>query len=158
MKSEFCHAQVMFLGYVVGQGQVAPVIAKVQAIKSYPIPKDKRELMRFLGMAGYYRKFCQNFATIASPLTELLQKKQKFVWTSNCQSAFENIKSVLLSAPVLVAPNFNAPFKLFVDACDIGVGGVLLQEDPQGIDHPVCYYSKSWTVTSVITQLVKKRL
>ena len=49
---------------------------------------------------------------------------------------------MLLLAPVLVAPNFNQPFKLFVDACDIGVGGVLLQKDLKGIDHPVCYYSK----------------
>ena len=144
VKSEFCHAHVVFLGYVVGQGQVAPVTAKVEAIQRYPVPKDKRDLMRFLGMAGYYRKFCHNFATIASPLTALLQKKQKFVWTSACQSAFERIKSVLLLAPVLVAPNFSAPFKLFVDACDIGVGGVLLQEDLQGIDHPVCYFSKKF--------------
>ena len=53
VKSEFCHAHVIFLGYVVGQGQVAPVTAKVGAIQKYPIPKDKRDLMRFLGMAGY---------------------------------------------------------------------------------------------------------
>jgi len=68
--------------------------------------------------------------------------KQKFIWTPSCQSAFEKIKAMLLLAPVLVAPNFNQPFKLFVDACDIGVGGVLLQKDLKGIDHPVCYYSK----------------
>ena len=58
--------------------------------------------------------------------------------------------------PVLVAPNFNVPFKLFVDACDIGVGGVLLQEDPQGIDHPMCYYSKNLDSTSIISLLVKR--
>ena len=57
---------------MVGQGQVAPVVAKVEAIHQYPVPKDKRDIMRFLGMAGYYRKFCHNFATIAAPLTELL--------------------------------------------------------------------------------------
>jgi len=106
-------------------------------------------------MVEYYRKFCHNFATIASPLTELLQKKQKFFWRPNCQSAFEILKSVLLMVPMLVAPNFNKPFKLFVYTCDIGVGGVLLQEDLQGIYHPVSYY---WIVTSVIILLVKKRL
>ena len=143
-KSEFCHAHVIFLGYVVGQGQVAPVTAKVQAIHQYPVPKDKRDLMRFLGMAGYYRKFCHNFASIAAPLTGLLQKKQKFIWTQNCQAAFEKIKTVLLMAPVLSAPNFSKPFKLFIDASDIGIGGVLLQEDKQGIDHPVCYYSRKF--------------
>ena len=84
VKSEFCHAHVIFLGYVVGQGQVAPVTAKVEAIQKYPIPKDKWDLMRFLGMAGYYRKFCHNFAAIAVPLTTLLQKKQKFIWSAVC--------------------------------------------------------------------------
>ena len=78
-ESEFCHAQVVLLGYVVGQGQVAFVVAKVEAIHQYAVPKDKPDIMRFLGMAGYYHKFCQNFATIAAPLTELLQKKQKFM-------------------------------------------------------------------------------
>jgi len=75
VKSEFCHVHVVFLGYVVGQGQVAPVAVKVQAVVKYPVPKDKRDFMRFLGMAGYYRKFCHNFATIASPLTELFSKE-----------------------------------------------------------------------------------
>ena len=70
---------MIFLGYVVGQGQVAHVVAKVEAIQQYPVPKDKRDVMRFLGMAGYYYKFCRNFATITAPLTELLQKKHKFM-------------------------------------------------------------------------------
>ena len=118
------------------------MVAKVEAIHQYPVPRDKRDIMRFLGMAGYYRKFCHNFATIAAPLTELLQKKQKFMWTQNCQAAFEKIKAVLLMAPVLRAPDFSKLFKLFVDASDIGVGGVLLQEDKDGIDHPVCYFSR----------------
>jgi len=78
------------------------------------------------------------------PLTTLLQKKQKFIWSAVCQTAFEKIKSVLLLAPVLVAPDFSKPFKLYVDACDVGVGGVLLQEDRQGIDHPVCYFSRKF--------------
>ena len=95
-------------------------------------------------MAGYYRKFCHNFAMIAAPLTELLQKKQKFMWTQNCQAAFEKIKTVLLMAPVLCAPDFSQLFKLFIDASDIGVGGVLLQEDDDGIDHPVCYFSRKF--------------
>ena len=140
-KSEFCHARVVLLGYVVGQGQVAPVVAKVEAIHQYPVPKDK---MRFLGMAGYYRKFCHNFATITAPLTELPQKKQKFLWTPSCQATFEKIKTVLLMAPVLRASDFSKSLKLFIDANGIGVGGVSLQEDNHGIDHPVCYFSRKF--------------
>ena len=63
MKTEFCHAKVTFLGHVVGQGQVAPVSSKVEAIARFPVPIDKRDLMRFLGMAGYYRKFCHHFSS-----------------------------------------------------------------------------------------------
>ena len=95
--------------------------------------------MRFLGMAGCCHKFCHKFATVTTPLTGLFQKKQKFIWTQNCQVAFEKIKTVLLMDPVLSAPDFSKLFKLFIDVNDIGVGGILLQEDKQGIDHPVCY-------------------
>ncbi|XP_065894244.1 uncharacterized protein [Dysidea avara] len=140
-KSEFCRARVKFLGHIVGQGEVAPVVSKVEAILKFPTPVDKREIMRFLGMAGYYRKFCYNFSTIAEPLTTLLQKQKKFVWSTECQHAFEKIKSLLLSAPVLKAPDFKKPFKLQVDASDIGIGAVLLQEGRCSIDHPVCYFS-----------------
>lgn len=63
------------------------------------------------------------------------------MWSKECQGAFEKIKSLLLSVPVLKAPDFEKPFKLQVDASDIGAGAVLLQEGHHGIDHPVCYYS-----------------
>ena len=143
-KSEFCRARVVFLGHIVGQGEVAPVASKVNAIVNFPTPDDKHAVMRFLGMAGYYRKFCYNFSTVAEPLTTLLQKRQKFVWSNECQCAFEKIKSLLLSAPVLKAPDFGKPFKLQVDASDIGIGAVLLQEGHHGINHPVSYFSQKF--------------
>ena len=144
VKTEFGHARVEFLGHVVGQGQVTPVAAKVEAISKFPVPTNQRELMRFLGMAGYYRKFCHNFSTLVEPLTNLLRKGMKYTWSTDCQESFEKIKSILLSTPVLVAPNFQKQFKLFVDASDIGCGAVLLQEDSRGVDHPVCYYSRKF--------------
>ena len=73
MKSEFCHAKVIFLGNVVGFGQVAPVTSKIEAVCRFPMPSDKRDLMRFLGIAGYYRKFCPKFSTVTEPLTALLR-------------------------------------------------------------------------------------
>ena len=100
--------------------------------------------MRFLGMAGYYRKFCPNFSVIAEPLTNLLGKKVKFVWNNKCQMSFEKIKAILQNSPVLAAPNFGKQFKLAVDASDVGVGAVLLQEDVDGIDHPISYLSKKF--------------
>ena len=70
-KSDFGHAKVIYLGHVVGMGNVTTVEAKIKCIVEYPIPENRKGLMRFLGMAGYYRKFCMNFSDIAVPLTEL---------------------------------------------------------------------------------------
>ena len=94
-KSEFCHASLTFLGHIVGQGQVRPVEAKVEAISDFPVPTGKRQLMRFLGMAGYYRKFCNNFSVIAEPLTNLLGKKVRYVWSEACQKSFDQLKAIL---------------------------------------------------------------
>ena len=157
LKSEFGCGQATYLGHFVGQGQNKPVEAKVEAISKFPQPTSKKHVMHFLGMAGYYRKFCPNFSTITEPLTRLLQKNTKFNWTEQCQFAFEQfnwteqcqfafeqLKVMVQSAPVLSAPDFTRPFKLAVDASDVASGGVLLQEDQDGIDHPVCYFSRKF--------------
>ena len=127
-----------------GHGQIKPIEAKVEAISNFPVSTCKRPLMRFLGMVGYYRKFCNNFSVIAEPLTNLLSKRMRFNWTSDCQNAFDKLKAILRREPVLLAPKFNKEFKLAVDASDVGAGGVLLQEDDNGVDHPVCYFSKKF--------------
>ena len=79
-KSDFCQATIKYLGHVVGQGSVKPIFAKVESIMNFPIPANKKQLMRFLGMAGFYRKFCKNFSTIVYPLTNLLKKRVNFKW------------------------------------------------------------------------------
>jgi len=144
VKSEFCHANVVYLGHVVGQGEVKPIKAKVEAIEKFPTPRTKKELQRFLGMAGYYRKFCPNFSDIACPLTGLLSKNVKYIWTGDCDNGFKKIKAILISEPVLIAPDFQKQFKLAVDASDIGCGAVLMQESDDGIDHPISYFSKKF--------------
>ena len=100
--------------------------------------------MRFLGMAGYYRKFCDNFSVVAEPLTNLLKMRIKFEWTDRCELAFEKLKAILISKPILTAPNFYAQFKLAVDASDVAAGAVLLQEGSKSIDRPICYFSRKF--------------
>ena len=95
-------------------------------------------------MAGYYRKFCDNFSVIAEPLTNLLSKRTKFIWTNDCQKAFDILKAILKNEPVLLAPNFAKEFKLVVDASDTGACSVLMQEDGNVVDHPVSYFSKTF--------------
>ena len=147
-KSEFCHATLTFLGHGVGQGQVKPVKSKVKAISNFPVPTWKRQLMRFLGMAGYNRKFCDNFSVIAEPLANLLSKRTKIIWTNDCQKAFDILKAILKNEPVLLAPNFAKEFKLAVDASDTGAGSVLMQEDGNGVDHPVRFIVQEVKQTS----------
>ena len=110
----------------------------------FPIPNIQRELMHFLGMADYYRKFYKNFSLVAESLTRLLRKDQKFEWDMKCTEAFKKIKGLLVSAPVLVTPQFDKPFVLMADTSDLGVGTVLLQEDQQAVEHPIAYFSQKF--------------
>jgi len=140
-KCDFARATVTYLGKQVGQGQVKPVDAKVAAVLAYPVPTNRRELRRFLGMTGYYRCFCKNFSVVVAPLTKLCSPVIPFVWTKECDYAFDAAKSLLCSAPILAAPNFVLPFQLEVDASGTGAGAVLLQVGEDGVHHPVSYFS-----------------
>ncbi|KAI3352411.1 hypothetical protein L3Q82_005371 [Scortum barcoo] len=113
--------------------------AKITAIATFPVPTTRRELRRFLGMVGYYRRYCKNFSSVAAPLTALTSSLKPFTWNDECQQAFECLKGLLSCNPVLSAPDFSVPFKLEVGASAVGAGAVLLQEDTQGIDHPVSF-------------------
>ena len=84
-QSDFVKAKVIYLGYVVDHGVVTPIKAKINSYIDYPIPENKKSLMRFLGMAGYYRKYCKNFSEVTAPLTELLKKSVKYHWSEACQ-------------------------------------------------------------------------
>ena len=143
-KTEVGYAFVTYLGHCVGQGQAKPVDAKVNAVMSFPTPTNRRELMRFLGMVGYYRKFCKNFSLVTEPLTDLLRKDRTYTWDGKCTEAFKKIKGLLVSAPVLVTPRFDNPFVLMVDASDIGVGAALVQKDHKGLEHPIAYFSRKF--------------
>uniref|UniRef100_A0A1A8GVS8 Gypsy retrotransposon integrase-like protein 1 n=2 Tax=Nothobranchius korthausae TaxID=1143690 RepID=A0A1A8GVS8_9TELE len=155
-KTEFVRATVTYLGKEVGQGSVRMLRDKILAIKEFPTPTTRRELRRFVGMVGYYRCFCKNFAVVASPLTDLLSPQVPFKWTTAAQGAFENCKLLLSTAPVLQAPDVTRPFKLEIDASDVGMGAVLLQEDAAALDHPVSYFSKKFAKYQLHYSTVEK--
>ena len=133
----------MYLGHIVGGRQVELETAKVQAIRVFCVPRTKKEVCSFLGLTRYYRKFIPNYSSVASPLTHLIRKSMpnQVVWTAGCAAAFEKLKFLLCSAPVLQAPNFEKQFILQTDASERGVGAVLSQLDESGADHPVAYFS-----------------
>ena len=155
-KCEFAKATVTYLGKVVGQGHVRPVHAKVTAVEEFPVPTTKKELMRFLGLVGYYRCFCCNFSTVVASLTDLLKIKSKYIWSTSCQKAFTVVKTLLCSAPVLLAPRLDQPFTLHVDASHVGAGAVLLQADGKGIEHPVSFYSKKFNAYQLNYSVIEK--
>lgn len=112
----------------------------------FPVSTTCRALRWFLGMAGYYRSFCQNFSTIVQPLTNLLRPGIDFVWTPECQTAFDCVKSILCHSPILRSPAVSRPFKLEVDTSPAGAQAVLIQEDSEGIDYPICYFSRKFNI------------
>lgn len=100
--------------------------AKVESVNTWPQPRSARGLRGFLGLAGYYRRFIQDFGVIAAPLTQLL-KKDAFQWSAEANNAFSALKQALSAASVLQLPDFTKPFMVDCDASGSGFGAVLHQ-------------------------------
>lgn len=113
--------------------------SKIATILNWPTPVNVKLLRGFLGITGYYPRFIHHYANLAHPLTELL-KKENFHWPTEAQLAFEKLKSVMVTAPVLQLPDFSKPFVLETDASGIGIGAILSQQS-----HPIAYFSKKLT-------------
>jgi hypothetical protein len=127
-KCEFWLKSVKFLGRTISQDGISVDPSKVQEVMDWKPPKSVHQIRSFLGLAGYYRRFIPNFSIIAKPMTELLKKRVKFVWSEACERAFHTLRQYLTSAPVLVQPDNSKPFEVFCDASGTGLGCVLMQE------------------------------
>ena len=98
--------------------------------------------MRFLGTIGYYRRFCVNLSSLINPLTNLLGKNVKYIWSKECNEAFERVKRLLMTSPVLITANYEKQFSLYVDASDVGIGAVLTQLCSDDVAHPISFNGK----------------
>ncbi|WVZ97652.1 hypothetical protein U9M48_043168 [Paspalum notatum var. saurae] len=136
-KCIFCTQRVVFLGYVVTPRGIEVDSSKIDAIREWPTPTTITRIRRFLGLAGFYRRFVPNFSSIAAPLHELTKKDAPFSWGDSQEVAFTTLKDKLTHAPLLQLPDFNKVFELECDASGIGIGAVLLQEGK-----PVAYFSE----------------
>ncbi|KAL6487671.1 hypothetical protein MHYP_G00042970 [Metynnis hypsauchen] len=140
-KCNLLKRELTFLGHVVSANGVRTEQGKVEAVKNFPVPQSMKEVQRFLGMAGWYHRFIPRFADRALCLNALKKKGATWIWTDECQRAFQDIKQALISSPILMPPDFSKQFQVQVDASDKGLGAVLLQE-VEGQERVIAYASR----------------
>ena len=136
---------IKYLGYMISPEGIYPDPEKTVKVANFPTPSDVSQVRQFLGLASYYRRFIANFAKIAKPLHDLMKKDTAFDWSQECQEAFNTLKQLLCSAPVLAYPEFGQGkcFILETDASIRGLGAVLSQTQEDGSIHPIAYASRS---------------
>ena len=141
-KCSFLKDQVEYLGFDISKEGIKPSQSKVQAILEWPTPETPRDVRSFLGLCSFYRRFVRGFSNIAAPLTELTKERRQWQWRQdNEELAFQQLKIAMTTAPVLLFPDFGRQFVLTTDASLVAVGGILQQDQGQGLQ-PLAYASK----------------
>ena len=149
-KCKFFQREIRFLGHIVSDKGIRTQPEKVAAIKNMERPRTVKDLLKFLGAAGYYRKHIPgDLAEITFPLTELTKgatrkakRYTKLKWSDEAQIAFDKVKELLCKDIMLMYPDFEKPFYLWTDASDVSVGGLLGQRNSKGETLPLMYFSK----------------
>jgi hypothetical protein len=127
-KCAFWLEEIQFLGHVLSAKGIAVDPSKVKDILEWKPPTTVHQVRSFLGLARYYHRFIPNFSKIVKPITGLLKNDTKFDWSSKCNEAFEQLKVLLTTAPVLAQPDIEKHFDVYCDASGSGLGCVLMQE------------------------------
>ena len=145
-KCTFGQDQLEFLGHIIGPDGIRVDPKKVEAVAKWPRPTSQTEVRSFLGLVGYYRRFIKHFSKIAAPLTNLTKVDSDvvFQWDAECEKAFQTLRKVLISAPVLLFPDVTKPFVVYTDASAVAIAAVLLQDQGNGLQ-PVAYFSKKFS-------------
>ena len=128
-KCQFLLDSVAFLGHVIAAEGVYVDPQKIKAIFNWKPPTNVIEIRSFMGLAGYYRKFVEGFSKLAAPLTKLIRKEEKFVWSEACQQSFDELKRKLTSTLVLTLPSEQDGYTVYCDASRQGLGCVLMQHE-----------------------------
>nr|GEU33640.1 reverse transcriptase domain-containing protein [Tanacetum cinerariifolium] len=128
-KCDFWINSVQFLGHVIDSNRVYVDPAKIKAIKNWTAPTTPTEVRQFLGLAGYYRRFIQEFSLISKPLTKLTQKNKPYMWGDDKEEAFQTLKLKLCSAPILSLPEGSEDFVVYCDASLKGCRAILMQRE-----------------------------
>nr|KAJ0208747.1 hypothetical protein LSAT_V11C400201640 [Lactuca sativa] len=141
-KCHFMVSQGLILGHIVSKKGIEVDKAKIDFIQSLPYPTCVREVRSFLGHAGFYRRFIKDFSKITRPMCQLLQKEVDFEFNEACKDAFDKLKELLTSAPIMQAPNWDLPFEIMCDASNYAIGAVLGQKNGRA-SHMIYYASRT---------------
>ncbi|GJV62952.1 reverse transcriptase domain-containing protein [Tanacetum coccineum] len=141
-KSHFMVKEGIVLGHKISKSGLEVDRAKVEVIAKLPHPTSVKGVRSFLGHAGFYRRFIQDFSKIARPMTHLLEKETPFFFSEECIDSFNTLKRKLTEAPILIAPDWDLPFELMCDASDFAIGAVLGQRKNKHFQ-PIHYASKT---------------
>ena len=141
-KCYFFKTCIDYLGHEMSAGSVRPGKQKILAVSNFPTPTNVHAVRQFLGLCSYFRKYVQGFATLATPLTNLLKQKVGFMWNQEQQTAFEKLKQKLTERPVLALYQPDLETEIHTDTSQKGIGGILLQKQKDGNLRPVMYFDK----------------
>ena len=148
-KCEFFKKSIDFLGHVVSAQGIATQARKTEKIRDMLTPKNEKELRSILGLTGYYRKFCKNYATIAAPLYAMLRRKPpgetfESQWGEKEDRALQLLKERLTEPPILAFADISKDFRLATDASMDGMGNILSQLDDEGAERVIAYGGRTW--------------
>ena len=150
--------EVPFLGVVMEEGKVEMEEDKVEGVLKWPMPQCVRDIRKFLGLANYYRQFVKDFAKIALPMNKLTRKDEKWKWGEEQQRAFEQLKEVFTTRPVLAMPDLDKEFRVEADASNFATGGVLSVRCEDDLWRPVAFISKAFNETKRNYEIHNKRM
>ncbi|GJS95141.1 reverse transcriptase domain-containing protein [Tanacetum coccineum] len=156
-KSHFMVKEGIVLGHKISKSGIEVDRAKVDVIAKLPHPTTVKGVRSFLGHAGFYRRFIQDFSKIARPMTHLLEKETPFFFSKECIESFNTLKRKLTEAPILIAPDWDLPFELMCDASDFAIGAVLGQQKNKHFQ-PIHYASKTMTEAQAHYTTTEKEL
>ena len=143
-KCEFERTQVEYLGVIIPHNSVEMDPAKVAGVVEWLVLSTKKEVQSFLGFTNFYRRFIRDFSYHVCPLFDLTKNNAKWCWSAEEQSAFNTLKGLITSTPILTSLDNTQPFNIEADSSDFATGAVLSQQSPDdGTWHPVVFLSKS---------------
>ena len=155
-KSQFALEEGKLLGHVVSAAGVQIGPERVKEIQALTLPRLKKDIQSFLGKINFVRRFILNFVELVMHITYMLKKEAEVKWTDAVTKSFESIKKAIMEAPTLISPDYSKEFHLFSFASNDTIAAVLLQQDEEGSEHTVAFFSKNLRDVGLRYDIIEK--